>query len=129
MATHFIRTWKRRAKALEAETHAMYLACRDPRTPWYAKLVAALFVGYAFSPIDPIPDFIPLLGFLDELVVLPLGIALALRLMPPPVLADAQERARREGGRPVSRAGAVVVVALWLLLAALAVRLGLRLLG
>jgi len=129
MATHFIRTWKRRAKALEAETYAMYLACRDPRTPWYAKLVAALVVGYAFIPIDPIPDFIPLLGFLDELVVLPLGIALALRLMPPPVLAEARARAREGAAGPVSRAGAAVVVALWLLLAALAVRLGLRLLG
>jgi uncharacterized membrane protein YkvA (DUF1232 family) len=105
----------------------MYMACRDPRTPWHARLVAALVVGYAFSPIDPIPDFIPVLGLLDELVVLPLGIALALRLLPPSVLAEARERAAREESRPVSRAGAAVVIGVWLGLAALGVLVAARL--
>ncbi len=124
-----IDSWKRRARELRTETYAMYLACRDPRTPWYARLVAALVVGYAFSPIDPIPDFIPLLGFLDELVVLPLGIALVLRLMPPEVLAEARELARvaTDTGGPVSRVAAVVIIATWLLLAALGVLLATRL--
>lgn len=119
--------WKRRARELKRETHAMYMACRDPRTPWHARLVAALVVGYAFSPIDPIPDFIPVLGLLDELVVLPLGIALALRLLPPSVLAEARERAAREESRPVSRAGAAVVIGVWLGLAALGVLVAARL--
>jgi len=121
--------WKRRATLLKTETYAMYLACKDPRAPWYARLVALFVVGYAFSPIDPIPDFIPFLGFLDELVVLPLGIALALRLMPPSVLAEARERARADDGRPVSRVAALVVIAAWLLLAALSVVLGVWIIG
>src|SRR5512137_362302 len=77
------------ARRLKVETYALYLACRDPRTPWYAKAWAVLVVAYAFSPIDLIPDFVPVLGYLDDLVIIPLGIWLALRMIPPAVMADA----------------------------------------
>jgi uncharacterized membrane protein YkvA (DUF1232 family) len=113
--------WKTRARQLKTEVYALYLACRDPRVPWYAKVLAACVVGYAFSPIDLIPDFIPVLGYLDDLVLIPLGIALALRLIPPEVMVECRERARSElaAGKPVSRAAAAVIVAIWLGLAAL----------
>jgi uncharacterized membrane protein YkvA (DUF1232 family) len=107
----------------------MYFACKEPRAPWHAKLVALLVAGYAFSPIDPIPDFIPLIGFLDELVVLPLGIALALRLMPPSVLMEARQRARTAESQPVSRVAAFFVIAIWLVMAALAITVAAWLVG
>jgi len=113
-----VRDWARR---LKTETLALYLAARDPRTPWYARLLVAGIAAYALSPIDLIPDFIPVLGYLDELILLPLGIALALRLIPDEVMAAARERARAEGKGPRSRVAAAVIVAIWLLvLAALA---------
>jgi len=117
-----IDTWKRRVRQLKAETYALYLAYRDPRVPWYARLFAALVVGYAFCPIDLIPDFVPVLGYLDDLLLVPLGIWLALKLIPPEVMAEARERAQQAmaEGKPVNRAAAVVVVSIWLLLAALA---------
>ena len=110
-----IASWKACARRLKAETYALYLAYRDPRTPWIARLVAALVIGYALSPLDLIPDFIPVLGYLDDLVLLPLGIALALRLIPPVVLAEARADARRTDARlPVSRGAAALVVLIWL---------------
>lgn len=114
--------WKVRARQLQAEVLALYLAYRDPRVPWYAKVVAACVVGYAFSPIDLIPDFIPVLGYLDDLILIPLGSALALRMIPPEVMTECRERARSElaDGKPVNRVAAAVIVALWLGLAALA---------
>jgi uncharacterized membrane protein YkvA (DUF1232 family) len=115
--------WKARARQLQAETYALYLAYRDPRVPWYAKAVAVCIVGYALSPIDLIPDFIPVLGYLDDLVLIPLGIALTLRMIPPEVMAECRDRARAElaDGKPVGRAAAAVIIAIWLGLAALAV--------
>jgi uncharacterized membrane protein YkvA (DUF1232 family) len=111
------RRWARRIKR---DTYALYLATRDPRTPWYAKLFAACVVAYAFSPIDLIPDVIPVLGYLDDLVVVPLGILLALAMVPPGVMAEC--RAAAESNRPASKpkhwAGAAVIVAIWLLAAA-----------
>ncbi len=107
-----------RARALKREMVALYLAGRDPRTPWPARLVAALVVGYAFSPIDLIPDFIPVLGLLDDLVLLPLGVALVLRMIPDAVMADARTRAETIADRPTSRVAAVVIVLVWLFLAA-----------
>ena len=102
---------------------ALYLAYRDPRTPWIARLVAALVIGYALSPLDLIPDFIPVLGYLDDLVLLPLGIALALRLIPPAVLAEARAEARRTDARlPVSRGAAAIIVMIWLVGIALVLR-------
>lgn len=90
--------------------------------------MAALVVGYVFSPIDPIPDFIPVIGLLDEMVVVPIGVALAAKLVPPDVFAECREKARgvAAGGKPVSRISAVVVVAVWLLCVALAILLALR---
>ena len=87
-ARNMLQTWKRRAGQLKRETYAMYLALRDPRVPWYARLVAACVVGYAFSPIDLIPDFVPVLGYLDDLIIVPLGIALALKMIPADVMAE-----------------------------------------
>ena len=114
--------WKRWAGRLKSETHALYLAYRDPRVPWYAKLFAALVVGYAFSPIDLIPDAIPVLGYLDDLILVPLGVALAVRMIPEDVLSESRQKAREmveRGERPVSRAAAAVIVVLWLALAVL----------
>jgi len=112
---------ERWARRLKVEVYALYLAYKDPRVPWYARVFAALVVGYAFSPIDLIPDPIPVLGYLDDLILVPLGIALAIRMIPPRVLAECREEARESKDRPVSKAAAVVVVAVWIGLAALAV--------
>ena len=92
---------------------------RDPRIPWYAKIVAACVAAYALSPIDLIPDFIPVLGYLDDLILVPLGIALAIRLIPPALLAEHRARATQAAKRPVSRLGAAVIVIIWLALALL----------
>lgn len=91
----------------------LYFAARDPRVPWYAKVVAAAVAAYALSPIDLIPDFIPVLGHLDELVILPLGIVLAIRLIPPEILAEHRRAATAAEARPISRMAAAVVVATW----------------
>lgn len=88
-----MRSW---ARALKREVVSIYLAIRDPRTSWHARVVGALVVAYAFSPIDLIPDFIPVFGFLDDALLLPMGIWLTLRLIPPAVLADARARARAD---------------------------------
>jgi uncharacterized membrane protein YkvA (DUF1232 family) len=123
-----LETWKRRARQLSAQTYTIYLAYRHPRTPWYAKVFAALIVGYVFSPIDPIPDFIPGVGLLDEMVVVPIGVLFATRMIPRDVFEECREKAREvaEGEKPVSRVAAGVVVAVWLLCVALAVFLALR---
>ena len=115
------RQWARRIKR---DTYALYLAVRDPRTPWYAKVVAACVVAYAFSPIDLIPDFIPVLGYLDDVIIVPAGIVLALKLIPAEVMADCRARAdaNRPSSKPRNYLGAAAIVALWLLLAALAIR-------
>jgi uncharacterized membrane protein YkvA (DUF1232 family) len=117
----FVERLKRWARRLKVEVHALYLAYKDPRVPWYARVFAAVVVGYAFSPIDLIPDPIPVLGYLDDLVLIPLGVALAIRMIPPQVLTECREEAREMTDRPISRVAAVVVVAIWVALAALAV--------
>jgi uncharacterized membrane protein YkvA (DUF1232 family) len=112
-----LKGWARR---LKAELYALYLAYRDPRVPLYARVFAAVVVGYAFSPIDLIPDPIPVLGYLDDLVLIPLGIALSVRMIPEPVLAECREKASRlsAGSRPVNRVAAGAIVAVWLAQAA-----------
>ena len=112
-----LETLTTRARALKRETSVLYLAMRDPRTPWYAKAVAAVVVAYAFSPLDLIPDFIPIVGYLDDLILVPIGIALALKLVPATVIADCRARAQADEGRPVSRVGAAVIIAIWLIVA------------
>lgn len=107
---------KRRAQQLKAETLALYLAIRDPRTPWYAKVLVAGIVAYAFSPIDLIPDFIPILGYLDDLILIPMGVALAIKLIPPSVMAECRARAAEsmQNGKPVSRIAGGIIVVIWL---------------
>ena len=107
------RRLKEWARAVRRDVHALWLAARDPRTPWYARAFALAVAAYALSPIDLIPDFIPVLGYLDEVVLLPPAILLAIRLVPPELMAEHRAAAAAAQGRPVSRAGAALVVALW----------------
>ncbi len=114
---------KERARGLKAETLALYLAARDPRTPWYAKWLVAGIVAYALSPIDLIPDFVPVLGYLDDLILVPMGIAFAIKLVPESVLTECRARAQdmvREK-QPVSRVAGAVIVLIWLALVALGI--------
>ncbi|MGX1259994.1 YkvA family protein [Sinorhizobium fredii] len=107
------------ARAIKRDVHALWLAARDPRTPWYAKAFAFAIAAYALSPIDLIPDFIPVLGYLDEMILLPLAILLAIRLVPAEIMAEHRATAAAAADKPVSRGGAVFIVALWVLAAAL----------
>jgi len=119
----WLEAWRRWARRLKVEVYALYLAYRDPRVPWYARIFAACVVGYAFSPIDLIPDPIPVLGYLDDLILVPLGVRLALAMIPPEVMADSRARAQAlvGQGKPVNRVAAAVIIIVWLLLAAVAV--------
>ncbi|MBB4190106.1 uncharacterized membrane protein YkvA (DUF1232 family) [Rhizobium aethiopicum] len=113
------------AKSLRRDIVALWLAARDPRVPWYAKAVAGAVAAYALSPIDLIPDFIPVLGYLDDLVIVPLGILLATRLVPAEVMAALREEASRRIERPSGRAGLIFILVVWLaciIFLALAVR-------
>jgi uncharacterized membrane protein YkvA (DUF1232 family) len=111
------------ARRLRAETFALYLAVRHPDTPWYARLLVGAIVAYALSPIDLIPDFVPILGYLDDLVLIPIGIGLAIKIIPPSVLAECRAKAQEVvlNGKPVSRVAGAVIVVIWLALAALCV--------
>lgn len=113
--------WKQRARALKTEVYALYLAARDPRTPWYAKTFAALVVAYALSPIDLIPDPIPILGYLDDLILVPIGVAISLHMIPPEVMADSRAHANDilNSGKPVSWLGAAIIGTIWIALACL----------
>lgn len=106
---------KERAKQLKQFTLVAYYAARDPRTPTFVRVLALVVAAYALSPIDLIPDFIPVLGYLDDLVLVPLGLALVVRLLPQPVLVSARERAQLAAERPTSKLAAGVIVAVWLL--------------
>jgi uncharacterized membrane protein YkvA (DUF1232 family) len=103
------KTW---ARALKRDVNALYRAARDPRVPWYAKALAIAIAAYALSPVDLIPDFIPVLGYLDDLIIVPAGIWLAVRLIPPEVMAEHRAAAT---AAPPSRAAAVFVVAVWII--------------
>ena len=111
-----LRDWARRMKR---DVVALWLAARDPRTPILAKIAAAVVAAYALSPIDLIPDFVPVLGYLDDVIIVPLGIMLALRLMPAALMAEFREAATQRFDRPTSRAGLAFILALWLAAAAL----------
>ena len=123
-----IEVWEQRARQLKVETYAIYLAYKDPRTPWYARLFAACVVGYAFSPVDLIPDPIPVLGYLDDLVLVPVGVALALKMIPQTILAECREKAQAamSQGQPTNWTAAGIIIVIWLLLAALAILLVVR---
>jgi uncharacterized membrane protein YkvA (DUF1232 family) len=101
------------ARSVRRDAHAVYLAARDPRTPWYAKALAICVAGYALSPIDLIPDFIPVIGYLDDAVLVPLGILAVVKLIPPEVMAESRDAATRAAARPVSRTAACVVALIW----------------
>ncbi len=109
--------WKQKARELKLQTYALYFAYRDPRVPWYAKGFILLVVAYAFSPIDLIPDFIPLLGYLDDLVLIPLGVWLALRMIPSEVMAENRAKAAEQlgSGKPVFRSMGVVIITIWIM--------------
>lgn len=115
-------------QALRREVFTLYVAFRHPRVPWYAKALAIAVVGYALSPVDLIPDFIPLLGYLDDLVLIPLGVWLVVRLIPPEVLAQCRRDAESLAGRVIraGRVAAAVILLFWLLTAVLILRLLLR---
>jgi len=110
-----MQSLKKLARQLKKETYAVYLASIDERVPWYARILAGVTVAYAFSPIDLIPDFIPILGYLDDLIILPLGIWLVIKMIPPQVLAECREKAAEiDRGKPINRTAAVVIIAIWI---------------
>jgi uncharacterized membrane protein YkvA (DUF1232 family) len=114
---NILETWKQKARLLKVEVYALYLAYRDPRVPWYARVFTACVVAYAFSPIDLIPDFVPILGYLDDLILLPLGIKFALSMIPAEVMAENRIKAEliiREG-KPVNWVAAAFIILIWLL--------------
>ncbi len=109
------------ARQIKRDVHALYLAARDPRVPWYAKAASVAVAAYALSPIDLIPDFIPVLGYVDDLIIVPLGIVLATRLIPGSLMAEFRASAASgEGERALGKLGATIVVLLWILGSALA---------
>lgn len=101
------------ARAVKRDVHALYLASKDSRVPWYAKVLAVAVAGYALSPIDLIPDFVPVLGYLDDIIIVPLGILLVVRLIPPEVIAKHRETAAAAQERPVSRTAGIIIVVIW----------------
>jgi uncharacterized membrane protein YkvA (DUF1232 family) len=111
-----MKSLKQLAKKLKKETYAIYLVSTDQRVPWYARMLAGVTVAYAFSPIDLIPDFIPILGYLDDLIIVPFGIWLVIKMIPPEVLAECREKAAAEidRGKPINRAAAAIIVAIWI---------------
>jgi uncharacterized membrane protein YkvA (DUF1232 family) len=111
---------KQWARVVKRDVHALYLAGRDPRVPWYAKALALCVAGYALSPIDLIPDFVPVLGYLDDVILVPLGVLLVVKLIPREIMAEHRALAAAVQDRPVSRTAAIVIAILWLVCMALA---------
>jgi uncharacterized membrane protein YkvA (DUF1232 family) len=105
-----LRTW---ALAITRDVHALYLAARDPRVPWYAKFAAGCVAAYALSPIDLIPDFIPVLGYLDDLIIVPLGVLVVVALIPPGIMAEHRAVAAAAREKPHSMGGAIAIIAVW----------------
>ncbi|WP_443190846.1 YkvA family protein [Pseudomonas indica] len=118
----WLESLKHRARQLKQHTLTVYFAARDPRTPLLVRLLALLVAAYALSPIDLIPDFIPVIGYLDDLLLIPLGLALVVKLTPPEVLNSAREQAQQAADKPVSYGAAAFILLIWLLLAWLLVR-------
>jgi uncharacterized membrane protein YkvA (DUF1232 family) len=131
MIKRAIQQWRQRARELRTDSYAVYLAYRHPGAPWYAKVLAAVVATYAFSPIDLIPDFIPILGYLDDLILVPIGIAAVIKMIPPVVMTECREKAGLEMSqrKPANRIAAILIVAVWILLAVGGVVVILRLFG
>jgi uncharacterized membrane protein YkvA (DUF1232 family) len=110
-----LERWKQCACTIKRDAHALYLASRDPRVPWYAKAIAIAVAAYAASPIDLIPDFIPVIGYLDDLIIVPLGIALVIKLIPPEIMAEHRVLATAAQDRPVSKMAAAIIISIWVL--------------
>ena len=119
-----LEKWKQQAQRLKQEVHALYLAAKDPRVPWHAKLLAACVLAYALSPIDLIPDFIPVLGHLDGLILVPLGIYLVLKMVPDEVMAECREKARAMANqnKPTNWIAAAIIIAIWIIVAVVVLR-------
>lgn len=119
------KQWRQYAKKLKQETYALYFACQDPRIPWYVKLLASCAIAYAFSPIDLIPDFIPVLGLLDDLILLPLAIMLILKLIPAHIMDECRHQAQNAiaSGKkqPYTWLASIVIVGIWFMLGILLV--------
>lgn len=113
-----IEKWKHRVMELKTETYAIFLAYKHPKTPWYARIFAGLVAAYAFSPIDLIPDFIPILGYLDDLILVPLGIRLALKMIPAEVMAECRIRSQEmlKNGKPTNWLVASLIILVWLVI-------------
>ena len=120
----FLDRLKQWSQQLKIEVTALFLACKDPRVSRHARIFAACVVGYALSPIDLIPDFIPVLGYLDDLILIPLGLWLALKMIPPEILTDCREKAREAapGISRLNRTAAVVIFAIWIAMASLMIK-------
>ncbi|MBN2048659.1 MAG: DUF1232 domain-containing protein [Anaerolineaceae bacterium] len=122
-ASNWLTGWKERVRQLKMDTYALYLAYRDPRVPWYAKVFSSAVVAYAFSPIDLVPDFIPVLGYLDDLILVPLGLIIAFKMIPAPVMVECRVKAKEqlESGKPVNWWAAAVIILIWLIMLGLGV--------
>jgi len=114
-ASSRLQDLKRWARGLKRDVHAIYLAARSPRVPWHAKIIAIAVAGYALSPVDLIPDFIPVLGYVDDLIIVPLGVWLVLSLIPEEVMAECRAVADEAATRPQSRPAAMMIIAIWIL--------------
>ena len=121
----YVELWKQKARALKIEVYALYLAYQDPRVSWVARIFTACVVAYAFSPIDLIPDFIPILGYLDDLILIPIGIKIALSMIPVEVIKESREKAKEliHQGNPVNWVAGMMIILIWILLAAYAINL------
>jgi uncharacterized membrane protein YkvA (DUF1232 family) len=113
-----MNSWKKKAKQLRNEVHVLFLASKDPRVPWYAKAFALIIIAYALSPIDLIPDFIPVIGYLDDLILIPAGIILLMKMIPQEVMAECREKARsqRKIAKRIGRIAGSVIVFIWLII-------------
>ena len=104
---------KQWARTIKRDAIAIWIAARDPRVPWYAKVLAATVAAYALSPIDLIPDFVPVLGYMDDVIIVPLGILMVVKLIPPEIMAEHRALAATAQGRPVSHTAAIVIAIVW----------------
>ncbi len=120
-----IRTWKTKSKQLRSEVYALYLASKHPRTPWYAKAFAILVIGYALSPIDLIPDFIPVIGYIDDLIIVPAGISLLIKMIPKEILEECREKARSQsiGKKRINWTAGAIIILIWLFVVYMILRL------